>query len=211
MLVTASIVLGGCLSQEDDEEAGSTDLDDTTAQNSPPTISGNPAAAVKVGDNYSFTPNAHDGDGDKLSFSIKRKPAWASFDNKTGELSGRPTLGDIGVYENITVSVSDGQASDSMNAFSVSVDQVGTLSTTLSWTAPTENEDGTALIDLAGYRLYWGTTPGVYTNSLTIDNTGQTTVTVDNLTAGTYEFVATAFNSSGVESSFSNAATRVLP
>ena len=29
--------------------------------------------------------------------------------------------------------------------------------TTLNWTAPTTNTDGTALTDLAGYKIYYGT------------------------------------------------------
>ena len=66
------------------------------------------------------------------------------------------------------------------------------------------------LMDLAGYKLYWGTMPGVYTDSVTIDNPGLSSYVVDNLVPGTYEFVATAFNTSGVESTYSNPATKVL-
>jgi len=173
-------------------------------------ISGNPAGAVKIGEAYSFTPNASDTDNDSLSFAIDSKPSWASFNTGTGKLSGQPTLGNIGVYSNILISVSDGAASASLPRFSISVDQVGTLSTTLSWTPPTENEDGTALTDLDGYKIYWGTTPGNYPNSVTINNEGLTTYVVDNLVPGTYEFVATSFNTAGVESVYSNPATKVV-
>ena len=76
--------------------------------------------------------------------------------------------------------------------------------------APTENDDGTLLEDLRGYKLYWGTSAGVYTDSATIDNPGITTYVVENLPAGTYEFVATAYNSAGVESVYSTPATKVL-
>ena len=82
---------------------------------------------------------------------------------------------------------------------------------TLTWTAPTQNEDGSELIDLDGYRLYWGTAPGNYPNSITIDNESVTTYVVDNLSPGTYEFVATSHNSSGVESRYSAPATKVVP
>jgi len=71
--------------------------------------------------------------------------------------------------------------------------------------------DGTPLTDLAGYKLYWGTTPGSYPNSVTIDNPSVTTYVVDNLAPGTYEFVATSYNASGVESRYSGAATKVIP
>mgnify|MGYP001818416827 FL=1 len=137
-------------------------------------------------------------------------PNWASFNSATGELSGQPTLGNSGNYSNISISVSDGTASASLASFAMSVNQMGNLSTTLSWTAPTQNEDGSMLEDLAGYKIYWGTTPGNYTNSATIDTIGTTTYVVENLSPGTYEFVATAYNTSGVESRYSNPATKVL-
>ena len=97
-----------------------------------------------------------------------------------------------------------------MPRFSISVNQIGSFSTTLNWTAPTQNEDGSTLVDLAGYRLYWGTGSGDYAHSVTIDNPGITTYLVENLSAGTYEFVATSFNEAGVESVYSNVATKVL-
>jgi hypothetical protein len=213
-LIFAVLLLGGCLEKAGDEEAsfaqpgpGSTGPGPT---NSAPTISGSPATAVTVGDIYSFTPTASDSDGDSLTFSVANLPSWASFNSGTGKLSGQPTLAAVGTYGDISISVSDGTASASLRSFTISVDQTGTVSTTLSWTAPTQNEDGTALSDLAGYRIYWGTTSGVYTNSVTIDNPGITTYVVENLSPGTYEFVATSFNTIGIESVYSNPATKVL-
>jgi hypothetical protein len=101
--------------------------------------------------------------------------------------------------------------SDELGPFSITVNAISNGSVTLNWTAPTENEDGTALVDLAGFHIYWGTTPGNYPNSLTINNASISTYVVDNLAPGTYEFVATSFNTSGVESIFSNSTTKVVP
>jgi len=84
-------------------------------------------------------------------------------------------------------------------------------SATLNWQPPTQNEDGTPLNDLAGYNIYWGTTPGTYPNSVRIDNPGLTTYVVENLAPGTYEFVSTAFNLAGTESRYSNAASKTIP
>ena len=181
-----------------------------TPVNRAPTIFGSPANAINAGDLYLFLPSASDVDGDEIRFSILNQPAWASFDTTTGELSGQPSLADVGVYADIQISVTDGLATTTLPSFSVSVDQLGVLSTTLSWTAPTENEDGTPLTDLAGFKIYWGTTPGSYTNSVTIDNPTVSTYVVENLAPGNYEFVATAFNAAGVESAYSNIATRSL-
>jgi hypothetical protein len=155
-------------------------------------------------------PTAWDADGDALTFSIENKPAWASFSSGTGKLSGQPTLGDVGVYQNIRISVSDGTDSASLQSVAISVDQTGSLSTTLSWTAPTENASGSPLTDLAGYKLYWGTGSGVYTNSVTINNPSISTYVVDNLAPGRYEFVATSFNSAGEESAYSNPAWKEI-
>ncbi len=94
---------------------------------------------------------------------------------------------------------------------SSTVESIGTGSATLSWTAPTENEDGSPLTDLAGYKFYWGTTPGIYPNSVTINNPGITIYVIENLEPGTYEFVATAFNAVGGESAYSNTSTKIIP
>ena len=209
ILALAALLLSGCLSESSDDVASSAEPPPGPS-NAAPRISGNPATAINIGDVYSFTPTASDADGDSLTFSIANMPGWASFNSATGELSGQPTLGNIGTYSNISISVSDGTASASLSNFAVSVNQMGNLSTTLSWTAPTQNEDGSTLEDLAGYKIYWGTTPGAYTNSATIDTIGTTTYVVENLSPGTYEFVATAYNASGIESRYSSPATKVL-
>jgi hypothetical protein len=74
---------------------------------------------------------------------------------------------------------------------------------TLSWQPPTENADGTPLLDLAGYTIYFGTMSQSYDNEIQLDNPGLTTYVVENLVPDTYYFAATAVNSSGIESTFS--------
>lgn len=183
----------------------------TETTNRAPSISGNPPSAVLVGEAFSFTPNASDPDGDDLTFSIENKPAWATFDTRTGTLSGTPTMANIGSVNGIRISVTDAQNSVSMPGFSVEVMQVGPVSTTLSWSAPIENEDGSALTDLAGYKLFYGRTSGEYTNVIRIDNPSVTTYVVENLAPATYYFAAKSFNTAGVESEFSGEVVRDLP
>jgi hypothetical protein len=180
--------------------------------NNPPTIGGSPATSVEEGANYSFTPSASDPDGNTLTFTIVGRPDWASFNTSTGALTGVPDAADVGMYEGISISVTDDVDTVSLAVFSIEVVAANssTGSVTLSWTAPTENEDGSTLVDLSGYRIYWGTTPGNYPNSLTIDDTGLTTYVIDNLAPGAYEFVATSFNAAGVESDYSNAVTKTV-
>lgn len=65
--------------------------------------------------------------------------------------------------------------------------------TTLSWTPPTRNDDGTPL-KLTGYRIYWGNTEGHYPHSVTLTNPGLTRYVVEDLKPATWYFVATALS-----------------
>ncbi len=181
-----------------------------TMDNSAPAISGNPPSQINVGNQYSFTPTASDPDGDELTFSIAGDLPWADINSGTGRLSGTPAEGDVGNYAGITITVTDGTESTLLGPFSITVNAISLGSVTLDWTPPTENEDGSDLSDLDGYKIYWGTTPGSYPNSVTLENEGLTSYVVDNLAPGTYEFVATSFNTARVESAYSNPATKVV-
>lgn len=85
----------------------------------------------------------------------------------------------------------------------VSVIPKGDGTALLSWTPPTENTDNSTLTDLAGFKIYYGTFPGEYDNTITIDNAGLSSHLVEDLDASDWFFVMTAFNSSGVESAYS--------
>ncbi|MDH3265386.1 MAG: putative Ig domain-containing protein [Gammaproteobacteria bacterium] len=179
--------------------------------NRAPTITGTPPGDISVDISYSFTPTASDPDGDTLEFSVSGLPSWASFSATSGRISGTPTDEHVGVYSDIRITVTDSaNASATLGPFSIAVQGVSLGSVTLNWTPPTQNEDGTPIVDLAGYKIYWGTTPGSYPNSVTISNPGVSSYVVDNLVPGTYEFVATSYNAAGVESSYSNPATKVV-
>jgi hypothetical protein len=80
---------------------------------------------------------------------------------------------------------------------------VPTTSVTVSWTSPTTRTDGTPLSNLAGFRIRYGTVPGRFSKAITVANPGLTTYVVAGLPPGTYYFVVTAFDTTGLESSFS--------
>lgn len=81
---------------------------------------------------------------------------------------------------------------------------------TLTWTAPTQNTDGTPLTDLAGFKVHYGATSGNYSVTMDYPDPNQTTAVIAPLTPGMWFFVATAYNALGIESDFSNEASKLL-
>jgi predicted phage tail protein len=73
-------------------------------------------------------------------------------------------------------------------------------SVTISWTAPTQNTDGTALTDLSGYRVLYGTSPDALTQSVEVAGSSVTATTIDGLTPGTYYVAVAAVNAAGLAS-----------
>jgi hypothetical protein len=172
--------------------------------NTTPTISGQPVTAVNVGAAYSFTPTASDANGDTLTFGIQNKPVWATFATASGVMKGAPATGDVGTYANVIISVSDGKASASLAAFTLTINQISNGTATLNWMPPTQNTDGTVLMDLAGYRVHYGTTAGNLTQSVTVSNAGLASYTISNLSSGTWYFSISAYTKTGVESDLSD-------
>ncbi|MFZ5470007.1 MAG: hypothetical protein ACOZIN_11280 [Myxococcota bacterium] len=82
---------------------------------------------------------------------------------------------------------------------------------TANWDPPTTSADGTPLTDLAGYKLYYGSTPGTYTNVIDIRDPSATGYVVEGLTQGPWYFAVTAYDTSGNESGHSNEASKVIP
>lgn len=70
---------------------------------------------------------------------------------------------------------------------------------TVSWFAPIQNEDGTPLVNLAGFRLRHGPKYGAYSAEITIRNPGATSHRVSGLAPGIYYFVVSAIDQNGHE------------
>ena len=188
---------------------------------------GSPPTSVDVERWYGFQTWATDTDGRAVSYSIKNKPSWATFDTTYGHLYGIPPTSAAGTYANIVISASDGISQASLPAFSIVVEGAGgstsgggggtttppssggSGSATVSWQPPTVNTNGTAIKNLAGYTIYYGTSASSYT-SVKVANPGLTSYTIGNLAAGTYSFVVTAYNTAGEASQYSSAATKTI-
>jgi hypothetical protein len=172
-----------------------------SAPNRAPTISGTPLTTAKTNQAYSFQPTAVDPDGDTITFNVSNKPAWASFDTKTGRLAGTPSSSSTGTFSGITIVASDGTNNSRLGPFDITVTSTATTgSATLSWQPPTENADGSPLTNLAGYVIRYGTRSDALTLELTISNPGITSSVVESLTPATWYFTVSAYTSTGVES-----------
>ena len=167
--------------------------------NHAPTIAAVPITTATIGQLYTFQPTASDPDGDRLTFSVVNKPGWATFNTGTGRLQGTPPAGSTGALLTVQISVSDGQASASMD-LRIDVVEAAVGSVTLRWKTPLTNEDGTPLTDLAGYVIRYGQVRSALDQSVQIHDAGATSYAVGNLTAGRWFFTMTSVNSSGVES-----------
>ena len=176
-----------------------------------PGISGTPATKVTAGSAYTFQPAARDQFAQPMSFSVKNKPAWASFSIATGRLYGTPTQAQAGTYGNIAISVTNGEAASSLPAFSITVaGGASTGSATLAWVAPTKNTNGSALTDYAGIRIYYGTSAANLSKMVQVPSPGSK-YTIANLAAGTGYFAASAYNRLGTQGARSSVVSKIVP
>lgn len=180
--------------------------------NRPPVLSGTPATSVTAGSAYAFRPTGSDPEGRTLTWAITNRPAWATFSTASGALTGTPTASQVGTYSGIAISASDGTNRTSLPTFSIAVNATGssTGAATLSWTPPTSNTNGSSLSNLAGYRIYYGTSSSNLSRTVQVANAGTTRYVVSDLSAGTWYFAVRAYTSTGSESTNSNTGSKTV-
>jgi Putative Ig domain len=211
--LSGSILLAGCYDEEQSKNqfsSGGSAISTPsgtptgTTANQAPSIKGTAPAQVTVGEEYYFKPSASDADGDPLSFTAAGVPAWLTFDPGTGRISGTPTAADVATYSGIRITVSDGKAKATLRIARLDVVQGAAQgspgSATLEWEAPLANADGSALRDLAGYNIRYGTSPGALDHLVEVRNPGLTTYVVDGLSPTTWYFSISSVNADGIES-----------
>jgi hypothetical protein len=118
----------------------------------------------------------------------------------------------VGTYSNIVISASDGTNRTSLSAFNVAVNAAGSNngSATLSWTPPTQTTSGASLSGLAGYRIYYGTSPGSMSHTVQVSGAGNTRYVVSDLSPATYYFSVRAYTSAGAESAASTVVSKSI-
>jgi hypothetical protein len=150
--------------------------------------------------------------GRQLKFSAKGHPTWMTFDAATGTLSGTPAAADKGKRYGIYISVTDGagsawlpvnlqvQAKPSAPVTALVPSGGKTYAVTLSWKPPISNIDSSALTNLAGYRILYGTAANKLHSRLELPGSSHTSARIEGLAAGTYFFALKAYRRDGVES-----------
>jgi hypothetical protein len=83
-------------------------------------------------------------------------------------------------------------------------------SAVISWLAPTTNTDGTALTNLAGFYIHYGTKKASLDHRIVINTVGISNYVVDNLTSGTYYFSVSSYTKTGVESDPSKIVSKTI-
>jgi hypothetical protein len=78
------------------------------------------------------------------------------------------------------------------------------------WEVPTETSTGAPLGTLAGYRIHYGTSANVLSETIEVANPGVLSFVVDTLPAGTYYFAVRAVTTTGDQSSLSNVISKVI-
>jgi len=84
------------------------------------TLSGQPQRWIRAGDTYLFEPEVSGVSG-AVSFAIRNKPEWASFDARTGRLSGTPSEEDAGWYNYITIYARDRHSRAKLHTYNLRV------------------------------------------------------------------------------------------
>lgn len=86
------------------------------------TLAGTPQNFAEVGARYEFRPSITTlSTAPHVTFAIANGPKWASFDVRTGALTGSPTARDVGTSSNIRISVVEAGAAVALRAFSITV------------------------------------------------------------------------------------------
>jgi hypothetical protein len=179
-------------------------------------IYGTPTTSVAENRYYGFQAWATDNDHRIVTYGIRNKPAWATFNTQYGHLYGVPTAANVGTYNNIVVYATDGVSQAALPAFSITVTGPGgtptptTGAATLSWLPPTQNTNGTTLTNLAGYTIKYGTNATSLTSTIKVANAGLTTYMVQGLAAGTYYFAVSAYTSTGATSALSRVVSKTI-
>jgi hypothetical protein len=171
------------------------------AGNQAPRFQGDSDAAelALVDRDFSHEARVSDPDADVLQFTASNLPPWAHIDATTGRITGRPGMSDIGTYESIAITVSDGQHQVSSRSLTITVTGPAAGVATLQWPAPVSKVDGSILDDLAGFRILYGRDPEDLDHSVWLADPAARSYSFATLEKGAWYFSIVAVNTAGLE------------
>jgi len=86
----------------------------------------------------------------------------------------------------------------------------GTGAATLSWTTVSASTNGAPLTDLAGYKVYYGTSANDMSTVVVVADPGATSYLLTSLSSGTWYFAVAAYTGSGTQGLLSNVASKTI-
>ena len=106
--------------------------------------------------------------------------------------------------KDLAQTITDDTSSDASSP-SDTPDSTANTDISLSWAAPSQREDNEpiSLSEIAGYKVYYGTSQRNYTKSVNINDGSADQHTFNNFSAGTYYFALTTYDTAGRESQYS--------
>jgi Glucodextranase, domain B len=198
LILYLAIVSGGCLSESDGDatenpNAGSIDL----AITSPISTSSMETTDATV----SLAGSAHSESG---IFEVSWKNDRGGEGKAVGTETWQATALELALGENrITVTAEDIAGLTTSKSVTVNRQSGENGSVSLSWTPPTARVDGSPLVNLAGYKIYYGRMSGIYDYEIDVDNPGVSTYVVEDLVPGEWFFALVAYDTEGLESEHS--------
>lgn len=173
------------------------------------TLSGPRADAAVADQLYEYVPETGDFAANAVAFSIENKPAWATFDAAGGVLRGTPTRADIGAKSTVRITAAAGSTRQVLE-FQLQVVATAEGVVSIALGAPLTRTDGSALANLAGYRIYYGKTATRLDQFVDVKDGRATSADVRSLTPGTWHFAATAYDANGLESDATDVASKTV-
>jgi len=159
-----------------------------------------PLAACGGGSDGSSSAAATSADTDTAPALVS--PSVGVIDRSSG-VDSTPSTASVASNTTSTATTAPASGTNTSSTVAKTTTPVTTVNgvATLDWLPPTENSDGSALTNLGGYTVYYGTSPDHLAQSVKVTNPGLTAYAVTGLSSGTWYFAVTSYSADGVESS----------
>jgi len=204
LLLLSLVALSACKSPENQAIAEAVSPDSTAIPAAPTTL--NMIAVI----DQPFVVNKADFrlSNEHHVVQIDGLPSWLSFDPSEEELHGSPAIEDIGIHDRIVLESVDGLGLFQSHYLTIEVTAISSFTVEFSWSAPAQRTDGSALTNLAGFRIFAGRSQHDMEEWVTIENPTVDRHTIENLGSGRWWFALSAYDSNGAESEKSAAVSR---